>query len=101
MVGSNSIVDRLSEEPQVARHDFALLRDLETGNRTYAPDADIVRMGDDNAAVYLLHEGWCCRYKVLPDGRHIPIVRVAHGDRDGASVGGLTPNKGGNPGDRL
>ena len=36
--------------------------------RTYNARQDLIREGDEPGPVFVLLEGWACRYKILPSG---------------------------------
>ena len=41
---------------------------------------DLIREGDDPSHVYLILEGFACRYKLLPDGRRQIMAYLVPGD---------------------
>jgi CRP-like cAMP-binding protein len=47
---------------------------------TVAAGCDIISEGDDPKDVYLIVEGWACRYKMLEDGRRQIIAFFVPGD---------------------
>jgi CRP-like cAMP-binding protein len=48
--------------------------------RTFQPRRDIAREGEPPRAIYVLLEGWACRYKTLPDGRRQIVGLLVPGD---------------------
>jgi CRP-like cAMP-binding protein len=48
--------------------------------RHLGPREDVVREGDKPTAIYLIREGWGCRYKTLSDGRRQIIALFLPGD---------------------
>jgi CRP-like cAMP-binding protein len=48
--------------------------------RTIGPRHDLVSEGDEPKFTYIIHSGWACRYKLLPDGRRQIISFVLPGD---------------------
>ena len=47
----------------------ALLEDAIKLSRKVPARQDLIREGDKPGPVYVVLDGWACRYKVLPDGR--------------------------------
>ena len=54
---------------------------------TFAPGADILRLGPTDGALYTLYEGWAMRYRALPDGTNQLLDIVLPGDLVG--LGGM------------
>ena len=48
--------------------DEALLLEAVADNRRVPARRDLIREGDKPGPVYVMLEGWACRYKLLPDG---------------------------------
>jgi len=48
--------------------------------RTFAARRDMAREGERPRAVYVMLEGWACRYKTLPDGRRQIVAFFVPGD---------------------
>lgn len=66
---------RLSEADRAAIDRLSAL-----GVKEVAPRRDLVREGDRPSAIYLVLEGWGCRYKMLPDGRRQIVAFFIPGD---------------------
>ncbi|MDO9524006.1 MAG: Crp/Fnr family transcriptional regulator [Gemmobacter sp.] len=49
--------------------ELTLLSDLQQRRRTYVAGRDLVDQGQADQAAYILHSGWACSYKLLPDGQ--------------------------------
>jgi CRP-like cAMP-binding protein len=69
MAKLKSVIDRLCDPNGTSEGDAARLHGLETRERAYEPNDDIVRSGSANGGIHLVRDGWCCRYRILPDGR--------------------------------
>jgi CRP-like cAMP-binding protein len=55
----------------------ALLQSFSSVRRRIAPGEELASADRPSKIAYLLHEGWACAYKVLPDGsRHIIDFRL-------------------------
>ena len=48
--------------------------------RSYRAKQDLIKEGDRPQAVFLLLEGWACRYKIMPDGRRQIMAYLVPGD---------------------
>lgn len=66
---------RLSEADRAAV-DRAVSRNV----RTFSARRDIAREGDRPRVIYVMLEGWACRYKTLPDGRRQVVAFFVPGD---------------------
>jgi CRP-like cAMP-binding protein len=50
------------------------------GLKQVSPRRDLIREGDAPKSVFLVLEGWACRYKQLPDGRRQVVAFFIPGD---------------------
>jgi CRP-like cAMP-binding protein len=50
------------------------------GTRQVAARRDLIREGDKPRSVFLIQDGWACRYKQLPDGRRQVVSFFVPGD---------------------
>lgn len=48
--------------------------------KVYGPHSDIIRESERVSAIHLIVDGFCCRYKLLPDGRRQIISFVIPGE---------------------
>ena len=79
----------------------ALLEIVAKPVREVARRRDLIRQGANPECVYLIHRGWACRYKMLPDGRRQIVDFLVPGDlcdlniyilsRIDHSIGAVTP----------
>ncbi|THD79480.1 MAG: Crp/Fnr family transcriptional regulator [Phenylobacterium sp.] len=73
----NPLILKLEAFHALSEADKELLTRLSTTSRTVGPREDLIREGDPPERVYLILEGFACRYKILPDGsRHIMAYMV-------------------------
>jgi CRP-like cAMP-binding protein len=80
-MGADVAVRRLSALVDLAQGDRALLAAvLSRRCRRVPARADIVSEGDPPQVVRVIHEGWACRYKQLPDGRRQILGFLIPGD---------------------
>jgi CRP-like cAMP-binding protein len=85
-----------SAESETAILDLASRR-----NRALRPGDDLISEGDEPRTIYLVVEGWACRYKMLDDGRRQILAFFLPGDlcdlhvyildEMDHSIGALTP----------
>lgn len=77
---SNPLVRRFRNFTQVSVEDEALLDALLTQPQIKGARRDLIREGDRPNSVYLILQGWACRYKMLPDGRRQLLQFLLPGD---------------------
>jgi CRP-like cAMP-binding protein len=65
---SNAFIDKLSGHAPLAVEDVRLLTAACQNQRTFPPRRDLIREGDRPGPVFVILEGWACRYKLLPEG---------------------------------
>jgi CRP-like cAMP-binding protein len=65
---SNAFVDKLSGHAQLSSADVRLLTSACQNQRTFPARTDLIREGDKPGPVFVILEGWACRYKLLPEG---------------------------------
>lgn len=99
---SSPLLRRLEEYADLPPAARAALETLSAGPvRSVAARRDLIKHGAAPPAIYLVKEGWGCRYKTLPDGRRQVIDFLIPGDlcdldifilgRMDHSVGAVTP----------
>ena len=72
---------RLEAFAKLSQDDAASVDRLTQGAvREVRPRRDLIREGDSPRSVYLILEGWACRYKTLPDGRRQIVAFLIPGD---------------------
>lgn len=77
---ANRFVQKLSELVELTGGDVAAL-DAAVGHaRKYAPRQDLIREGDEPGPVFVILEGWACRYKILPSGSRQIMAFLMPGD---------------------
>jgi CRP-like cAMP-binding protein len=72
---------RLEAFTKLSKDDRASIdRAARKGVREIGPRRDLIREGDKPKSVFLILEGWACRYKQLPDGRRQIVGLFIPGD---------------------
>lgn len=64
----NAFVQKLSGYVSLTAEDTLLLTEACTVQRDVPPGYDLIREGDKPVSVFVMLEGWACRYKLLPEG---------------------------------
>jgi CRP-like cAMP-binding protein len=65
---SNAFIDKLCEHAQLPLRDVKALTQACHNQRTFPARTDLIRQGDKPGPVFVILEGWGCRYKLLPEG---------------------------------
>jgi len=67
---TNVFARRLQNFVRMSEDDMTILdRFTQTGVRRVQPRRDLISEGDKPRSMFIILEGWACRYKQLPDGR--------------------------------
>ena len=65
---ANAFVRKLADLAELSEDDIATLVACTGHVRSYAARCDLIREGDRPGPVFVVLEGWACRYKILPSG---------------------------------
>jgi CRP-like cAMP-binding protein len=65
---SNAFIDKLSGHAPLSSGDVRLLAAACQNQRAFPARTDLIREGDKPGPVFVILEGWACRYKLLPEG---------------------------------
>jgi CRP-like cAMP-binding protein len=76
----NRFVDKLRGFSELAQAEIASLSKATSNPRKFAPRSDLIREGDRPGPVFVMLEGWACRYKVLPSGTRQVLAFLMPGD---------------------
>ena len=72
---------RLEAYTKLSQDDRASIERLaRKGQREISARRDLIREGDEPRSVFLILDGWACRYKTLPDGRRQVVGIFLPGD---------------------
>lgn len=77
---SNAFVNKLNGFAALGDTERALLAQVSDTTRVVPARHDIIREGDKPGPVYIVLEGWACRYKLLPEGGRQIMAFLMPGD---------------------
>ena len=77
---ANRFVDKLSSYADLSEADVTALEAATSAPRSYAAKQDLIREGDQPGPVFVVLDGWACRYKVLPSGTRQITAFLMPGD---------------------
>ncbi len=76
----NRFIDKLSNFGDLSADERASLATATAGPRKVAARRDLIREGDRPGPVFVILEGWACRYKILPSGTRQVLAFLMPGD---------------------
>lgn len=76
----NRFVNKLSRLAELTDDDIAALEAITSQPRRYAARWDLIREGDEPGPMFVVLEGWACRYKILPNGTRQIMAFLMPGD---------------------
>jgi CRP-like cAMP-binding protein len=76
----NPLARKLGSFARLSGDDFRVLDELVTVVRQIPARTDLIQEGGKPSNVYLVMEGFACRYKVLPDGKRHIMAYLVPGD---------------------
>ena len=77
---TNLFVKKLSGLVDLTAGDVAALEVVTAHPRRYAARKDLIREGDEPGPMFVVLEGWLCRYKILPSGARQIMAFLMPGD---------------------
>lgn len=83
----NRFVDKLSGFATLGERDVSALLRATVQRRAVPAKQDLIREGDRPGAVFVILEGWACRYKVLPSGARQVVGFLMPGDSCDLHIG--------------
>ena len=86
----NPFVKKLTNLVDLGPSDIDLLVRATANPRDYAAKQDMIREGDRPGPVFVILEGWACRYKILPSGTRQIMAFLLPGDACDVHVNILT-----------
>ena len=76
----NPFLEKLSGLAELTAEDALALEDATSNPRCYVARQDLIREGDEPGPVFVVLEGWACRYKILPSGTRQIMAFLMPGD---------------------
>ena len=76
----NRFIDKLCRFSTLDAGDVAALTVATANGRWIAARRDLIREGDRPGPVFVILEGWACRYKILPSGTRQVLAYLMPGD---------------------
>lgn len=83
----NRFIDKLQGYGRLGNAEAAALRAATANPRKIAARKDLIREGDRPGPVFVMLEGWACRYKVLPSGTRQIVGYLMPGDACDLHIG--------------
>ncbi len=77
---SNRFVKKLSRLAELTNADCAALERVTARPRHFAARQDLIREGDEPGPMFVVLDGWVCRYKILPNGTRQIMAFLMPGD---------------------
>jgi CRP-like cAMP-binding protein len=77
---TNRFIDKLSSFGALDSDDIARLTAATSKPDRYSQRQDLIREGDRPGHVFVIVEGWACRYKILPSGTRQILAFLMPGD---------------------
>lgn len=76
----NPLAKKLQHFAPLSAEDVRILDDACADVKSHRAKRDLIKEGDRPEGVFLLVEGWACRYKVMPDGKRQIMAFLLPGD---------------------
>lgn len=83
----NRFINKLRGFATLNEEDVTTLVAASSRSRQYAARHDLIREGDRPGPVFIMLEGWACRYKVLPSGTRQVLAFLMPGDACDLHIG--------------
>ena len=86
---ANAFIQKLQRIAPLSDGEIAVLEQATARPRNYAAKQDMIREGDRPGPVFVVLEGWACRYKILPNGTRQIMAFLMPGDACDLHIGML------------
>jgi CRP-like cAMP-binding protein len=83
----NRFIDKLRGFGHLNDEDVAALKAVTSKPRKVVARRDLIREGDRPGPVFVILEGWACRYKILPNGTRQVLAFLMPGDSCDLHIG--------------
>ncbi|MFC3711674.1 Crp/Fnr family transcriptional regulator [Sphingoaurantiacus capsulatus] len=84
---ANRFISKLNGYAPLGKADIAVLEAATAKPRDYPAKFDLIREGDRPGPVFVMLEGWACRYKILPNGTRQVLAFLMPGDSCDLHIG--------------
>lgn len=84
---SNAFIRKLSGYTDLTRAEIAALAEATGTPKKYRARHDLIREGDRPGPVFVVLDGWACRYKILPNGTRQVMAYLMPGDACDLHIG--------------
>ncbi len=84
---SNRFIDKLNTLAPLGDEAIAAMERATTRPRTVAAKQDLIREGDRPGPMFVMIDGWACRYKIVPNGTRQIVGFLMPGDACDLHVG--------------
>lgn len=84
---TNRFINKLQGFYQLQPIEVAALAQATSHPAKYVVKADLIREGDRPGPVFIMLEGWACRYKILPNGTRQVLAYLMPGDCCDLNIG--------------
>ena len=84
---ANRFIEKLSGFSRLAPSEVKELAAATSSPREYTAKHDLIREGDRPGPVFVVLEGWACRYKILPNGSRQILAYLMPGDSCDLHIG--------------
>lgn len=83
----NRFIDKLQGFSQLSADETAALTAATSRPRKVPTRTDLIREGDQPGPVFVILDGWACRYKILPNGTRQVLAYLMPGDSCDLHIG--------------
>ena len=84
---ANRFIDKLHGYSRLTTDEIDVLLEATSRPRKVPTRTDLIREGDRPGPVFVILEGWACRYKILPNGTRQVLAYLMPGDSCDLHVG--------------
>jgi CRP-like cAMP-binding protein len=80
LIMANPLIKKLNGLAKLTAADTSALESATSRPRRYVARQDLIREGDETGPMFVMLEGWACRYKILPSGARQIMAFLMPGD---------------------
>lgn len=84
---SNRFIDKLKGFAPLSASEMAALAEATAFPKSHPARHDLIREGDRPGPVFVILDGWACRYKILPNGARQILAYLMPGDSCDLHIG--------------